>query len=68
VSRPAAIVDGTVTQMSNVSSFINAATNGMAIVNESDAPPTLSLPGALAAQPESLGHSDSRRLTWVVVS
>jgi hypothetical protein len=42
--RPAAIVDGTVTWMSNVSSFISAATNGVAIVHESDVPPTLRYP------------------------
>ena len=42
--RPAAIVDGTVTRMSKVSSLISAATNGVAVVHKSDGAPTLPYP------------------------
>jgi hypothetical protein len=44
VLRPAAIVDGTVTWMLTVLSFISAATDGVAIVHESDGAPTLRYP------------------------
>jgi hypothetical protein len=39
--------------MSNESSLISAATNGVAIVHGSDVPLNASLPSALAAQPGS---------------
>jgi hypothetical protein len=50
--RPAAIVDGAVTSMSNVSSPISGATDNLALVHESDVPPTRSVPRLLAGQPE----------------
>ena len=49
--RPAAIVDGTVKGMSNVSSFMRGATDGWPLVSESDTPPALYVPALLAAQP-----------------